>query len=61
MCAERNGLEEQVARTIDAMISRESEETNAERSTLRTSVGVVEESPVGTLRFPSPTQPRLAA
>ena len=46
---------------IDAMISGDSAEIRVEHPTLRTSAGVVGESPVGTLPFPSPIQPRLVA
>jgi len=61
LCVERHVLEERVVRSIDAMLSRESGETNIQHSTPRTSVGVAEESPVGMPQFPLPIQPRLAA
>ena len=48
-------------RPADTMISGESGETGTEHSTLRTSVEVAGESPVGMLQFPSPIQPHLAA
>ena len=61
LCAEKHDLDEDV-RSIGVMISSENEKAQyEEHSTLRTSVGVAGESPVGTLRFPSPIQPRLAA